>query len=115
VGIGKILSIINRTNKNIFPFPYTPRISEEIRRRIRLTFAAYAYEFENEFYMSDEEFDKECKLVDLSIDTQRPDLDEYFRKEFKPYTGQWIHSHPDLNEVRQSYKELCFFKKGLKK
>ena len=38
----------------------TPNINEEIRRRIRLSVAAYAYEVHNDSVMSDGEFDKEC-------------------------------------------------------
>ena len=71
----------------------------ERRNRIRLTAAAYAYEFLNDPIMSDAEFDDLCKQIDLSVDTGNPVLDNYFREHFIPDTGQWIHDHPELDKV----------------
>ena len=78
---------------------YTPEIDKQTRIRIQLSKAAYAYEFEDNPIMADAEFDKLAKEVDLSINTRRPDLDEFFRKEFSPSTGNWIHGHPDLDKI----------------
>lgn len=72
----------------------------ETKRRIKVCIAAYAYEFLNESLISDAEFDSECKLIDLSIDTNSPDLDAWFRAEFHPDTGQWVHKHPELRKLR---------------
>lgn len=74
--------------------------------RMRLAAAAYAYEIENDSIISDAEFDEGCKLVDLSIDTTRPDLDAYFREHFDPSTGMWIHHHPELDKVKAYAERL---------
>lgn len=80
------------------------RVEKETRRRIRLSLYAYAYEFELDSIVSDEEFDIECLLVDLSIDTTNKELDRFFRKHFSPDTGMWIHKHPHLDVLRKIYK-----------
>ena len=46
-----------------------------------------------------DDFDKKCLEVDLSIDTDNPELDSFFRKEFDPSTGQWIHKHPEKRKI----------------
>lgn len=83
------------------------RLNKEIetRRRIIVAVAAYAYEFENAPIMSDAEFDKLVKEIDTTIDTDRPDLDEWFRKNFETDTGMWIHKHPELDKIRGLYHE----------
>ena len=65
--------------------------------------AAYAYEFDHNIIMSDHEFDAECLKIDPSIDTGRPHLDHFFRTEFAACTGVWIHQHPELEKVKQTY------------
>ncbi len=75
---------------------YVPSRREiEIRRRIRLSVAALVYERLNDSVMSDAEFDRESLLVDLSIDTGNKRLDRFFRSNFTPYTGLWVHRHPE--------------------
>jgi hypothetical protein len=81
--------------------PYSDAVCAETRRRIRLTIAAYAYEILQRPIMSDGEFDELAKAVDLSIDTRRPDLDKWFRKNFDPFTGMWIHGHPERARVEK--------------
>lgn len=71
-----------------------------------LSIAAYVYEYFDETIMSDAEFDKLALEVDLSIDTNRPDLDAWFRKEFAPDTGQWIHHHPDKARIKEMAKRM---------
>lgn len=78
----------------------------ERRRRIKLSIWAYAYEFHDHSIVPDAMFDVESYCVDLSIDTDRPDLDFWFRANFNPCTGQWIHNHPDLVRIGQLYKEF---------
>lgn len=56
--------------------------------------------------MPDAVFDREALLVDLSVDTGRPDLDAWFRREFDPSTGMWIAKHPELNKVAALYGRL---------
>lgn len=80
-------------------------IQIETRRRTKLAVWAYAYEFCNHSLVSDATFDLEACQVNLSIDTARPDLDAWFRANFQPYTGQWIHGHPELNIIAALYYE----------
>jgi hypothetical protein len=54
--------------------------------------------------MSDSEFDELAKSIDLSVDTRRPDLDKWFRKNFDPFTGMWIHGHPERQRIEQLAK-----------
>lgn len=87
------------------PVKWGSVIERQRHLRIKLCVAAYAYEFDNRSIISDAEFDKKCLEVDLSVDTGNKKLDNYFKKCFDPSTGQWIHKHPELEKVRQIYKE----------
>jgi hypothetical protein len=62
---------------------------------------AFAYEFLNRSDVSDAVFDSECYKVDLSIDTGNPKMDKWFRENFEPHTGQWIHRHPELKKLQK--------------
>lgn len=89
----------------------TERTSIELERRnrIRLSVAAYAYEFDNNSIMSDGEFDQLSKQIDPQVNTQNPLMDKFFREQFSPDTGQWIHKHPELDRLRQLY--IRFYKR----
>jgi hypothetical protein len=78
---------------------------KQTKLRIKLSVAAYAYEIENSEIMSDAEFDKKCLEVDTSIDTGHEVMDRFFREQFDPSTGQWIHLHPELDKVKQTYNK----------
>lgn len=77
----------------------------EQHRRIKLSIWAYAYEFENVSLVSDAVFDVESYQVNLNIATNRPDLDYWFMGFFQPCTGMWIHKHPDLERIKEIYRE----------
>lgn len=79
----------------VFIISWGTPVEKETRNRIHLAAAAYAYEIENDPIMSDAVFDKMALDIDLSIETTNPAMDEYFKKYFEPFTGQWIHHHPD--------------------
>jgi len=81
-------------------------VEEERRDRIRLAVAAYAYEFMNDPTMSDGDFDKLALTIDTNIDTGHSVLDKFFKEEFSPSTGVWIHRHPELDRVKQAYLRL---------
>lgn len=72
----------------------------ERRRRIRLSIWAYAYEFLEQPIVDDATFDHEAYAVDLSISTGHPKLDRWFKRNFLPYTGQWVTTHPELKKLR---------------
>jgi hypothetical protein len=59
--------------------------------------------------MSDHEFDDLCKKVDPTVKTGNRKMDNWFKKNFDPSTGQWIHNHPDQNKLRHLYEK--YYKK----
>jgi len=86
--------------------PYSVEANSQTRLRIRLAVYAYAYEFMDDPLISDGDFDTLCKQIDLSIDTRRPDLDSFFRKNFNPSTGMWIRTHPELGGIKCLYNKF---------
>lgn len=78
-------------------------VEQEVRRRIKLSVAAYAYELLDESIMSDAEFDKMCLEVNLMLDTGNKVCDSYFIECFDPSTGQWIRNHPELTKIADLY------------
>ena len=76
----------------------------ERRNRIRLSVAAYAYEFEDDSIMSDGNFDALAQAIDVTMDTGNEQMDMFFREQFSPHTEQWIHDHPELDRLRILYK-----------
>ena len=78
----------------------------ERRNRIKLSVAAYAYEFDNTSIMSDADFDEFALLIEPQVSTGHALLDKFFRTEFQPDTGQWIHKHPELARVKYVYERF---------
>lgn len=66
---------------------------------------AYAYEFKDVSLVSDGAFDEVCRQVerDIKIKTGKPHLDNWFLHHFQAHTGQWIHHHPELRKVAETY------------
>lgn len=86
--------------------PWGNPVEVETRQRIQIAVCAYAYEVESDPIIDDASFDAAALLIDLSINTSRPDLDRWFRANFSPSTGQWIHAHPELPKIKQLYHRL---------
>ncbi len=84
-------------------------INPEIRNRIRLSIAAYAYEYEDDPIMSDGEFDNLAKSININEKTGNQKLDDFFENHFQPDTGMWIHQHPEKEKLKKIYME--YFKK----
>ncbi len=84
----------------------TPEQLDEKNRRIRISLAAYAYELADRSIMSDPEYDRLSKEINLEVPTDRPDLDTWFKRSFKDYTGMWIYSHPELDKIAALYTRL---------
>jgi len=78
-------------------------VSEEIRRRIKVSVWAYAYEFLDKSLVSDEKFDEECYRINPDLVTGNELLDTWFKTEFAPYTGSWIRNHPELDKIAELY------------
>ena len=88
------------------PVKWGSKVEKEVRRRIKLSVAAYAYEFKDAQIISDAEFDKMCLEVDVKVDTGNKVMDSFFKKHFDPSTGQWIHKHPELAKIAQLYERF---------
>ena len=84
-------------------------MNQEIRNRVRLTVAAYAYEFRNDSLMTDHEFDALASQIDPRISTGNEELDEFFRTDFVAFSGVWVRNHPDLTATRRAYENLKKF------
>jgi len=84
-------------------------INEEIRNRIRLSVAAYAYEYENTQIMSDSEFDQLALQINPNEKTGNRKLDNFFRKHFDASTGMWISKHPEHRKIAWIYER--YYKK----
>ena len=78
-------------------------IEREVRRRIQISVAAYAYEIADKPIMADSMFDWLACQIDRRQGTGHPLLDEFFAYEFSPMTGMWIHRHPDLSGVERTF------------
>ena len=110
-------SIIDKHHSNGWKIPddpiWTPSAWERWKR-IKISLAAYAYEFESESILTDAQFDSLALAINPSISTvedyyrtvekQRARrLDKFFRTIFHPDTGMWIHSHPELDRIAGRY------------
>jgi hypothetical protein len=95
-------------------FDHRTEVELERSYRIRLSVAAFAYEFGHELIMDDGTFDSLAKKVRPEMSTTEDvtdpaqadrykKLDEFFRQEFSADTGQWIHKHPELPLIEAVY------------
>lgn len=86
----------------------------ETKRRIDLAVAAWAYENTGDATLSDAKFDKLAYSIRPEVSTVRDHmdakekrrarkLDKFFKEVFKPFTGQWVHSHPDKHLLERIY------------
>ena len=78
-------------------------VETERRNRIRLSVAAYAYEYLSETIMSDGDFDALCLKIDKTVKTGNEEMDKFFEEEFDPSTGMWIRNHPKLQDIGDIY------------
>jgi len=81
-------------------------INEEIRNRIKLSVAAYTYEYQDVSIMSDGDYDALSYKINPQETTGNRKLDNFFKKNFEPATGMWIRKHPDkagLENIYQRY------------
>jgi hypothetical protein len=67
--------------------------------RIRAAIFAHAYEYYNESLVDDFEYDALARQIDVSISTDRPDLDKWFKENYGDHTGSWVHSHPERKRI----------------
>ena len=79
-------------------------IEVEVRRRILLSVATYAYEIVDAPIMSDQSWDLIAQTINPQLGTCHPVIDEFFATHFSPMTGMWIHSHPELDKIRRLFE-----------
>ena len=80
-------------------------VNEEIKNRIRIAIAAWAYEYANDPIMSDSDYDELSRKIDLSKKTGNELMDKFFEESFHPDTGMWIHEHPELDKLQALYEK----------
>ena len=89
-------------------------IRKERQTRIRLSVAAFAYEFCDSPRITDSEFDALSLQSNPEVPTGR--LDDWWYNEFQPCTGMWVRSHPELDLLEALYNRLsasCFNSRGI--
>lgn len=79
-------------------------IEREIRKRIQLSVATYAYEIASTTIMPDSLWDTMAQSIDPRMGTCHPLVDEFFAAQFSPMTGMWIHHHPELPKIKDAYE-----------
>lgn len=79
-------------------------VEHEVRRRIVIAVAAYAYEIKDTPILSDHSFDMIAQRINPRMGTCHPIIDEFFASRFSPMTGMWIHDHPELAKIADLYK-----------
>ena len=84
--------------------------SKEIKNRIILSVAAYAYEYLGESFMTDHEFDELSLKINPDVKTGNDLMDDFFKKHFDPSTGMWIRKHPEIQKLNYLYKK--YYKKS---
>lgn len=80
-------------------------INQEIRNRIKLSVAAYAYEFKGDSIMSDHEYDELSRKINPNEKTGNDMMDEFFKTQFQPDTGMWIRWHPEIKKLDYLYNK----------
>jgi hypothetical protein len=78
-------------------------VEREVRLRIQISVAAYAYEIAAKPIMPDALFDWLAGMVNRRQGTCHPLLDEFFAREFSPMTGMWVHNHPELAGIERTF------------
>lgn len=82
----------------------SPR-EQEVKRRIDLCVATYAYEVADSPIMSDSDWDRLAQFINPKLGTGHPLVDEFFVTQFSPMTGMWIHHHPELGRIKEIYEK----------
>ena len=84
--------------------PWGSPIERQVRIRIVVSVAAYAYEIANSPLMGDYQWDWMAQQINPEMGTCHPLLDEFFAAHFSPMTGMWIHDHPELDKIAAIYE-----------
>ena len=79
--------------------------SKEIKNRIKLSVAAYAYEFLGDSIMTDHQYDELSLEINQNEKTGNEKMDNFFKTQFEPCTGMWIRKHPEIKRLDYLYKK----------
>ena len=79
--------------------------NKEIRNRIKLSVAAYAYEFLGDSIMTDHQYDELSLEINPKEETGNEKMDRFFKTQFEPCTGMWIRKHPEIRRLDYLYKK----------
>jgi hypothetical protein len=86
--------------RRLSPPSFAPsEIEIERMRRSNVAAWAYAYEVESNPIVDDATYDREAALIRPEVATGHDVLDEFFLTEFQPYTGSWVHRHPEKHKL----------------
>jgi hypothetical protein len=92
--------------------PFDVQFSSEIKNRIKLSVAAYAYEYKDDPIMSDAEFDSLSLEINPGEKTGNKKMDNFFKKNFESDTGMWIRKHPEKHHLDYLYQTYYKEKKN---
>lgn len=81
-------------------------VERERRARIQIAVAAYAYEVMASPLIDDGVFDIAAACIKPEMSTGNEVMDKFFREEFSPITGSWIHKHPEISGIASIYERL---------
>ena len=81
-------------------------INQEIRNRIKISIAAYAYEYLDVPIMCDSDFDALSQQINTKKKTGNKTLDNFFEKHFVADSGMWIHKHPEKEKLKYIYERF---------
>ena len=79
--------------------------SKEIKNRIKLSVAAYAYEFLGDSIMTDHQYDELSLEINPNEKTGNEKMDNFFKTQFEPCTGMWIRKHQEIKRLDYLYKK----------
>lgn len=81
-------------------------LSELVKRdRIKVSIAAWAYEFNHRLIMTDAAYDSLSQQVQtqINIATGNHRMDRFFQRHFTAHSGLWIHEHPNIPGLANIY------------
>ena len=81
-------------------------INQEIRNRIRISVAAYAYEYLDMPIMSDGDFDALSHQINTKKKTGNETLDKFFEEHFVADSGMWVYKHPEKEKLKYIYERF---------
>ena len=80
-------------------------VNPEIRNRIIVSVAAYAYEIAGTPFLTDQEYDDLAHSINPKETTGNKVMDKFFREIFSPHTGMWVHRHPNTARLAEIFEK----------